>query len=167
MAQHITQFFVDALDDKLASEWIVFLISLLPILELRGGLIAAKLLDVPLLNAFAVCFIGNLLPIPFILLFIRRIFAFLKRFRRVNALIEKVEARSIRKAEKVKKYRLWGLLLLVAIPLPGTGAWTGALVAALLDIRMKHALPVIAVGVLIAGLITAAFSYGLFGLFGT
>lgn len=166
MAQSITQFFVELLDGKIAAEWIVFFISMLPILELRGGLIAAKLLEVPLLPAFLFCFVGNLLPIPFILLFIRRIFALLKRFRRVNVLIEKVEARSIRKAEKVVNYRLWGLLLLVAIPLPGTGAWTGALVAALLDIRMKHALPVIALGVLIAGGITAAVSYGLGGLLG-
>ncbi len=164
MAQSITQFFVELLDGKIAAEWIVFIISMLPILELRGGLIAAKLLEVPLLPAFLFCFVGNLLPIPLILLFIRRIFSLLKRFRRVNVLIEKVEARSIRKAEKVVKYRLWGLLLLVAIPLPGTGAWTGALVAALLDIRMKHALPVIALGVLIAGGITAAVSYGLGGL---
>ena len=97
------------------------------------------------------------------MLFIRRVFAFLKRFSGVEKAIDKLEARSIRKADKVVKYRLWGLLLLVAIPLPGTGAWTGALAAALLDIRMKHALPVIAAGVLIAGLIVAAVMYGLVG----
>ena len=153
---------VDALGDKLAPEWLVFLISLLPVMELRGGMIAAKLLDIPLLRAFLICYVANLLPIPFILLFIRRIFAFLKRFRRVETAIERLEARSFRKAEKVVKYRLWGLLLLVAIPLPGTGAWTGALVAALLDIRMKHALPVIAAGVFIAGSIMSALAYGLF-----
>lgn len=162
MAESIAQSLIDLLGDKLPGEVIVFLISLLPVLELRGGLIAAKLLGLPVLRAFAICFVGNMLPVPFILLFIRRIFAFLKRFSRVEHVIDKLEARSIRKADKVVKYRLWGLLLLVAIPLPGTGAWTGALVAALLDIRMKHALPVIAAGVLIAGAIVAAVMYGVF-----
>ncbi len=164
MAETITQSIIDALGGKVPAEVIVFLVSLLPVLELRGGLIAAKLLGLPLLKAFVICFLGNMLPIPFILLFIRRIFAFLKRFGTVERAIDKLEARSIRKADKVVKYRLWGLLLLVAIPLPGTGAWTGALVAALLDIRMKHALPVIAAGVLIAGVIVASLMYGLFGL---
>lgn len=164
MAETITQSIIDALGGKVPAEVIVFLVSLLPVLELRGGLIAAKLLGLPLLKAFVICFLGNMLPIPFILLFIRRIFAFLKRFGTVERAIDKLEARSIRKADKVVKYRLWGLLLLVAIPLPGTGAWTGALVAALLDIRMKHALPVIAAGVLIAGVIVAVLMYGLFGL---
>ena len=162
MAESFAQNMIDLLGDKLPGEVIVFLISLLPVLELRGGLIAAKLLGLPVLRAFLICFAGNMLPIPFILLFIRRIFSFLKRFARVELMIDKLEARSIRKADKVVKYRLWGLLLLVAIPLPGTGAWTGALVAALLDIRMKHALPVIAVGVLIAGAIVGALMYGVF-----
>ena len=161
MAEQLTRSFVDSLDGKVGEEWIVFLISMLPILELRGGLIAAKLLSVPFWPAFTVCVVGNLLPVPFLLLFIRRIFALLKRFHKVEILIDKVEARSFRKAHNVVKYRLWGLLLLVAIPLPGTGAWTGALVAALLDIRIKHALPVITAGVVIAGAITAALSYGL------
>ena len=162
MAESFAQNVIDLLGDKLPGEVIVFLISLLPVLELRGGLIAAKLLGLPVLRAFLICFAGNMLPIPFILLFIRRIFSFLKRFARVEHMIDKLEARSIRKADKVVKYRLWGLLLLVAIPLPGTSAWTGALVAALLDIRMKHALPVIAVGVLIAGAIVGALMYGVF-----
>ena len=165
MAESFAQNVIDLLGDKLPGEVIVFLISLLPVLELRGGLIAAKLLGLPVLRAFLICFAGNMLPIPFILLFIRRIFSFLKRFARVEHMIDKLEARSIRKADKVVKYRLWGLLLLVAIPLPGTGAWTGALVAALLDIRMKHALPVIAVGVLIAGAIVGALMYGVFSFF--
>ena len=162
MAETVAQSIIDLLGDKVPGELIVFLVSLLPVLELRGGLIAAKLLGLPMLRAFAICFVGNMLPVPLILLFIRRIFAFLKRFSRVEQAIDKLEARSIRKAVKVVKYRLWGLLLLVAVPLPGTGAWTGALVAALLDIRMKHALPVIAAGVLIAGAIVCAVMYGVF-----
>ena len=107
-----------------------------------------------------------MLTIPFILLFIRKIFSLLKKIPSVEKTITNLEARSIRKADKVEKYRLWGLLIFVGIPLPGTGAWTGALVADLLDIRMKHSLPVIAIGVLIAGVIISALSYGLFGLLG-
>ena len=162
MAETIARSIINSFDGKLPAELIVFLISLLPFLELRGGIIAARLLSIPLLRAFAICYVGNLLPIPFILLFIRKIFSFLKRFASVEKMIDKVEARSLRKAKRVVKYRLWGLLLLVAIPLPGTGAWTGALVADLLDIRIKHAFPVIALGVLIAGVIMCALSYGVF-----
>lgn len=162
----IAQSIVEALDGKIAPELIAFIVSLLPVLELRGGLIAAKLMNIEFWKAFVICYIGNMLPIPFILLFIRKIFNFLKRFKKFEKLIDKLEARSLRKADKVKKYRLWGLFLFVAIPLPGTGAWTGALVADIFDIRIKHSLPVIAVGVFVAGMIISALSYGLFGALG-
>ena len=127
---------------------------------------AAKLLGLGFMKAFAICFVGNLLPIPFILLFIRKIFNWLKRFDKVNTMIDKLEARSIRKAGKVRKYRLLGLFLFVAIPLPGTGAWTGALISDLLDIRVRHSFPTIAVGVLCAGIIMSIISYGIPGIFG-
>lgn len=166
MSESLTEFIVGALDGKFSAEVIVFIVSLLPILELRGGLIAAKILGIDFAKAFLICYIGNMLPIPFILLFIRKIFIWLKKFKKVNGLIEKLEVRSIRKAEKIKKYRLWGLFAFVAIPLPGTGAWTGALAADLFDIRIKNSLPVIAAGVLVAGLIVSALSYGLFGALG-
>lgn len=166
MAESIAQFFIENLDGKVSSEIIAFIISMLPILELRGGLIAAKLMDIEFAKAFAICFLGNLLPIPFILFFIRRIFNWLKRFKKVNVMIDKIEARSIRKAGKVKKYRLFGLFLFVAIPLPGTGAWTGALVADLLDIRVRHSFPTIAAGVLCAGGIMSLLTYAIPGLFG-
>ncbi len=166
MSETIARFFIDNFGDKLSAELIAFVISMLPILELRGGLIAAKLLGLNFAKAFVICFIGNLLPIPFILLFIRKIFNWLKRFKKVNAVIDKLEARSIRKAGKVKKYRLLGLFLFVAIPLPGTGAWTGALVSDLLDIRVSHSFPTIAAGVLGAGIIMSILSYGIPGLFG-
>ena len=166
MSEAITEYIVGNLEGKIASELIVFIVSMLPVLELRGGLIAAKLLDIEFFRAFVICFIGNMLPIPFILLFIRKIFNWLKKFRKINKVIERLEARSIRKADGVKKYRLWGLLFFVAIPLPGTGAWTGALIADLLDIRIKHSLPTISVGVFIAGIIISILSYGLLGAIG-
>ncbi len=166
MSETLAQFFVTELSGKISEELIALIVSMLPILELRGGLIAAKLMDIEFFKAFAICYIGNMLPIPFILLFIRKIFNWLKKIKKIEVIIEKLEAKSIRKADKVKKYRLWGLFIFVAIPLPGTGAWTGALVADLLDIRIKHSLPTIAVGVFVAGLIISALSYGLFGLLG-
>ena len=162
MTEHIANFFVEHFGGKMTGELIAFIVSLLPISELRGGMIVAKIMGVPFLRAFIICFIGNMLPVPFILLFIRRIFTLLKRNEKIERFISKIEKRGFEKGEKVKKYSLFGLFLLVAIPLPGTGAWTGALVAALLDIRMKHSLPIIALGVLAAGGIMSALTYGLF-----
>lgn len=166
MSEAIAEYLVNTLGDKFSPEIVSFIVSMLPILELRGGLIAAKLMNVDFLKAFAICYIGNMLPIPFILLFIRKIFNLMKRIPKVEEIISKLEARSLRKADNVKKYRLLGLLLFVGIPLPGTGAWTGALIADLLDIRIKHSLPVIAAGVFIAGVIISILSYGLLGLIG-
>lgn len=166
MAESLAEFFVTALDGKVSSEIIAFIVSLLPILELRGGLIAAKLMNVEFVRAFILCYIGNMLPIPFILLFIRKIFNILKRFKKIGSVIINLEEKSLSKADNVRKYKLWGLFLFVAIPLPGTGAWTGALIADLLSMKTKEALPVIAAGVLVAGCIISALSYGLFGLLG-
>ncbi len=166
MSEAIAEYIVNLLGGKISSEIIAFIVSMMPVLELRGGLIAAKIMEIDFLKAFIICYIGNMLPIPFILLFIRKIFNWLKKIPAVEKTIVKLEARSIRKADKIQKYRLWGLLLFVGIPLPGTGAWTGALIADLFDIRIKHSLPVIAAGVLIAGVIISALSYGLFGLLG-
>ena len=166
MSEAFAEYIVNLLDGKISSEVIAFIVSMMPVLELRGGLTAAKIMEIDFLKAFIICYIGNMLPIPFILLFIRKIFNWLKKIPAVEKTIVKLEARSIRKADKIQKYRLWGLLLFVGIPLPGTGAWTGALIADLFDIRIKHSLPVIAAGVLIAGVIISALSYGLFGLLG-
>ena len=166
MVENIVNSMVGFFQDIIPSELIVFLVSMFPILELRGGMIAAKLLDVDFFRAFVICYIGNILPLPFILLFIRKIFQFLKKFHKVGKAIEKLEIRSMRKSENVKKYRFWGLLAFVAIPLPGTGGWTGSLIAALLDMRISFSFPVIALGVLIANIIMSVFSYGFLGAIG-
>ncbi len=166
MTQALTDYIVNLFQGSIPEEAIIFFVSMLPVLELRGGMIAAKLLGVELLKAFVICYVGNILPIPFILLFIRKIFKFLKKFKATAGLVEKLEVRSMRKSEKVKKWRNWGLLAFVAVPLPGTGGWTGALIAALLDIRIKSSFPIIALGVLIANLIMSVFSYGLLGALG-
>lgn len=159
MADSLAQTLVELFQDKIPPELTAFLISLLPILELRGGLVAAKLLGINFFKAFAICYIGNMLPIPFIILFIKKIFEFLRRFKFFEKIITKLEAKTDRNKDKVLRYKSWGLLLFVAIPLPGTGGWTGALMAALLDIDMKRSLPIIALGVFIAGLIMSFFAY--------
>ena len=166
MVETIADYLVGLFENSIPKELIVFIISMLPVVELRGGMIAAKLLDVELLKAFVICYFGNILPIPFILLFIRRIFAFLKKFPKIGKIITKLEESSLRKSEKVKKSSRWGLLAFVAIPMPGTGGWTGSLIAALLDMRIKISFPVIALGVLIANFIMSIFSYGLLGAIG-
>lgn len=166
MAESFAQTIVDFFRDKIPPELIIFFISMLPVLELRGGLIAAKLLGVEFVPAFIICYIGNIIPVPFILLFIRKIFQFLRDKKGFSKIIEKLEIRSMRKSEKVKRWRDWGLLAFVAIPLPGTGGWTGALIAALMDIRIKKSFPIIAIGVLIAGIIMSVIAYLVPSFFG-
>ena len=130
MAETLAQTLVELFQDKIPAELTVFIISLLPILELRGGMIAARLLEMDFLRAFIISYIGNMIPIPFIILFIKKIFEFLRRFKFFEKIITKLEARTERNKDKVLLYKSWGLLIFVAIPLPGTGGWTGALMAA-------------------------------------
>lgn len=162
----LAQSIADVLDGKMSGELIAFIISLCPVLELRGGLVAATFLGVDWWKALIICFVGNMLPIPFILLFIRKIFELMKKWSPFKKVVDKLEQKADKHRDKIEKYRLWGLFILVAIPLPGTGAWTGALVAALMDIRIRHAFPVIAAGVIFAGIIVATLSYGVAGLVG-
>ncbi len=165
MLDSIVNFFVDLFGNKIPPELTIFVISLLPVLELRGGLIAAVLLHVPLWKAFIICYIANMIPVPFIILFIKKIFAYLRRYKFFAKIIGKLEAKTEKNKDKVMRYKQWGLLIFVAIPLPGTGAWTGALFSALLDIDIKRAVPIIALGVLIAGVIVAFVSYGAAAIF--
>ena len=117
---------------KYGKELIVFIISLMPILEIRGGLIAATLLRIKIIPAFIICLIGNLLPMPFILWFITPIFNKLKKTKHLKGIVEKLETKALSKREKIEKAEFIGLLLFVGIPLPGTGGWTGSLIAALI-----------------------------------
>lgn len=162
----MVQSVINGLKDVLPPELVIFVISLTPVLELRGGLIAASILGVDWLVAFPICVLGNILPIPFILVFLKSIFRFLKKHTKYCAkAVVWLEERADKKSSLLNKYRLLGLFILVAIPLPGTGAWTGALVADAVDIRAKHALPVIFLGVLAAGIIMSLFSYLIPGMF--
>lgn len=166
MTEALVNQITEWLGGSMAGEIVSFIVSLLPILELRGGLIAASLLNVPLGRAFLLCYIANLLPIPLILIFIRRLINWFKTTKLLRWFAEWLERKTEKNKEKVLRYQQWGLLIFVAIPLPGTGAWTGALIAAMLDIPAKKSFPVIALGVLIAGLIMAVISYGLPALLG-
>ena len=140
----------------------LLIISMLPVVELRGSIPAAALMDVPWPEAYALCVVGNMVPVPFLVLFSRRIFNYLRRGI-LKKPVQWVERRMGKKAVTVKKYRALGLFILVMIPLPGTGAWTGALVAAALNMRLKHALISIFFGVAAAGGIMTVLSYGLLG----
>lgn len=136
----------------------VFL-SMIPVAELRFAIPWAILgYEMTPLSAFFYAVVGNLIPVPFIILFIRRIFAWMKKFKIFKKIIEKLEERGTSKIEAVEKYKFWGLFLFVAIPLPGTGAWTGALIAGLMDMRLKKALPSIILGVITAGIVVTILS---------
>ncbi|MBR5774442.1 MAG: small multi-drug export protein [Clostridia bacterium] len=152
------------LEGKGIPQWLIpFIISVCPILELRGGIVAARIVGMELIPAFLICFVGNMLPIPFVLLFIKKIFAFFRDKKFFGKIVQKLEARAESKSKGFKKGELIGLFLFVAIPLPGTGAWTGALVASLLNMPVKKSLPIITVGVLVAGFIMSLLMYGVLG----
>lgn len=159
MTEALVAWFTTNLAGVLSEELIVFIISMLPILELRGGLIAAAVFGIPVGTAVPICVIGNLIPIPFILAFITPIFNWLKKTRWIKPKLEKLEEKSMGKSETIQKYEFIGLMLFVGIPLPGTGAWTGALIASLLNIKIKKAFPAILCGVFIATVIMCIISY--------
>lgn len=137
-----------------------FFVSMVPVVELRGAIPIGIAAGLPPAVAYLTAVLGNLVPVPFILLLIRRIFDWLRETKLMGHRIVALEKRAHLKGRVVKKYRLPGLVLLVGIPLPGTGAWTGALVAALLDIRLRSAIPAIFVGLLVAGGITLGVTMG-------
>ena len=155
--------FASTLGRFVSREIVIFIISMIPILELRGGLLVASLLDVSITTAIPICIVGNIIPIPFILLFIKQIFKWLKKIKLFRGIIEKLEARAMGKSESIKKYEFWGLVLFVGIPLPGTGAWTGSLIAALLGIKFKKAFPAVVIGICMATIIMWFISYVLLG----
>lgn len=140
----------------------IFIISLLPILELRGGLIAARILGVEFIKAFIICYIANIIPVPFILLFINWIFNKMSKWKPTKKIVDWLSNKTLKKKEQIDKYGYFGLFLFVGIPLPGTGAWTGSLLAILLNLDKKKSFITISIGVLAAGIIMSLLSYGIF-----
>lgn len=164
MAESLVQWLTVLFAEYLPPELFIFILSMIPIIELRGGILAAALLHIPLGTAIAICFIGNLLPVPFILLLCRPVFAWLKRLEPVKPLVEKLERRGMGKSDMIRRYEFWGLVLFVGVPLPGTGVWTGALIASLLNISIKRAMPPLTLGLVMATAIMVTISYIIPGL---
>ncbi len=145
---------------------ITFLMAMVPVIELRGAIPYGVLAGLSVQEAFMLAAIGNLVPIPVLIVFTRKVFAWLRRKSEwLDRIVRRLEEKADRNKEIVLKSEFWGLMILVAIPLPGTGAWTGALVAAMLDMRLKKAIPAIAVGVIVAGIIVTSLTYGIGAIF--
>lgn len=145
---------------------LTMLVSMVPIIELRGGIPFGVAAGLPVWMAYIAAVIGNLIPVPFILVFIRRIFKWIRQHMpRLNSVVDKLEKKAHLKGATMMKYQYLGLAIFVAIPLPGTGAWTGALAAAFLDMRLKKALPAAVLGVVVAGFLISVLTYGIASLF--
>ena len=148
-----------------SKEAAVFLISMLPVLELRGGLLAASYLGIDIIRAVLICVAGCFLPVPFILLMIKQVIRWMKNFRLTRKIAMKLEQHGMEKSEQIGNYEFWGLFIFVAVPLPGTGAWTGALVASLLGIRFGRAMLAIFLGVLVSAAMMTGLAYGVLEFF--
>lgn len=150
---------------KYGKELLVFIISVMPILELRGGLLASALLGVPALNGYIVSIIGNVLPVPFILLFITKILEWMGKsnIKLFNKIYKWLHKKANKNKGKIEKYGYIGLLLFVGIPLPGTGAWTGCLIASLLGLNRKKSFLFTLGGIVMASIIMMILSYGIIG----
>lgn len=144
------------------------LMAMTPVVELRGAIpFGHNVLGLNIWLAAAASIVGNLLPVPFIIIYVRRVLAFLRqKIPKLNRMVDRLVRKAEGKRETVNKYGFWGLCILVAIPLPGTGAWTGAMVAAFMDMRIKKAFPAIALGVLIAGVVVTFLTVGVTAAFG-
>ena len=144
---------------------LTILVSMIPVVELRGGIPFGVAAGLPVWAAFIAAVIGNLIPVPFIIVYIRRIFQWMRRrIPKLNSMVDKLERKAHLKGQRVTKYKYLGLMLFVAIPLPGTGAWTGSMAAAFLDMPLRKAIPSVIAGVLIAGMAISILSYGVVSL---
>lgn len=159
--ESIVELFAIKLSHILSRETAVFLLSMSPILELRGGLLAASVLKVPYLKAVILCIAGNIVPIPFLLLFLNHIMDKMEKYRLTRPIALRLRRKAEKNRDKIEKYGFFGLTLFVGIPLPGTGAWTGALVAALFHMKLKRSVPAILLGLLLATVIMSLVSYGM------
>lgn len=157
----LVRIIVDTFSGKIPAQLIVFVISMIPILELRGSILAAGFMDVSFLETYIVAVLGNLLPIPFILIFIKKILEWMKTTKMFGKLACKLEEKALSKRAQIDKYGAFGLFLFVAIPLPGTGAWTGALLSVLLGMKPSKSFLCIVLGVLAAGLVMSLLSFGI------
>lgn len=163
----MTDFIVEAITGADVGKYLAtFIISMIPVIELRGAIPIGVGLGLSHAEAMGISIIGNMLPVPFIILFIRPIFRWMtKKSGKLARLAEKLEAKAEGKWDKIHRYQFFALTLFVAIPLPGTGAWSGALIAAVMNMRLRNALPSILLGVLIAGILVSGITYGFTSIF--
>ncbi len=160
--EHLATSLMDMLNAwGIPHQLITAIISMIPLIELRGSILVGGTLNLPFVQTFIASVIGNMIPIPFILLFIEKIFDWMKKTKHLSKLANGIEKKAMSKSEQIEKYGYLGLFLFVAIPLPGTGAWTGSLLAVLFRLNRKKSLGMIFLGVLTAGLIMSILSYGL------
>lgn len=157
----VVESIVSALSGKLSKNFIVFIVSMIPLLELRGSILAAGFMNTSFVPTYIAAVIGNILPIPFILLFIEKIFSWMKKSKHLHSIPVWIEKKAMSKSAQIEKYGYWGLFLFVAIPLPGTGAWTGSLLAVLLGLKPRKSFLFILLGVMTAGLIMSLLSFGI------
>jgi len=157
----IFDFFLHSFPPELAA----FIISMLPILELRGGMVFAALAGIPFAKAFIICYLGNIVPFPFLLLFLRKILDWLSRFRLTEKLVTKLVEKARKGGKKLGRYEIFGLFIFAAVPLPGFGGWTGALIAVILDFQIRRAFIALATGTLVAGGIMSILTYLIPGMF--
>ena len=142
-------------------EIVVFIISLMPILELRGGLLAASILGLDPIRSYIICIIGNIIPVPFILWLINYILEWMRKSKKFKKIAKWLDKKVDKHKGQIEKFGFWGLVLFVGIPLPGTGAWTGCLIAACLEMNRKKAFIAAMIGILMASIIMMAISFGL------
>lgn len=162
MTDSLVNFFIE-LFNGINKDIVVFIISMMPILELRGGLLAASILNISLIKGLIICIIGNVLPIPFVLWLIEYFFNLLEKFKPTKKMVKWLKNKAMKKSDSIKKYGYVGLILFVGIPLPGTGAWTGSLLAVLLNLDKKKSFICILAGVFLASVIMTIISYGFVG----
>lgn len=156
----VVESLVEALSGKISSEFIVFIVSMIPILELRGSILAAGFMETTFVPTYIAAVLGNMLPIPFILIFIEMIFNWMEKVKGLQKIPQKIKKKALSKSEQIEKYGYFGLFLFVAIPLPGTGAWTGSLLAVLLGLKKGKSLLAILLGVMAAGLVMSLLAFG-------
>lgn len=163
----MTDFIVEAITGADVGKYLATLIiSMIPVIELRGAIPIGVSLGLSHAEAMGISIIGNMLPVPFIILFIRPIFRWMtKKSGKLARLAEKLETKAEGKWDKIHRYQFFALTIFVAIPLPGTGAWSGALIAAVMNMRLRNALPSILLGVLIAGVLVSGITYGFTSIF--
>lgn len=163
----MTDFIVEAITGADVGKYLAtFIISMIPVIELRGAIPIGVSLGLSHAEAMGISIIGNMLPVPFIILFIRPIFRWMTRKSgKLARLAEKLEAKAEGKWDRIHRYQFFALTIFVAIPLPGTGAWSGALIAAVMNMRLRNALPSILLGVLIAGILVSGITYGFTSIF--